>query len=622
MRQRAIRTQGIFWRGTVSVWVSILGLLLASCIYESPKTPTPGAPFPTAVTPGNIAIRIMNAELAGTDRVLVRVLNTDRLGLQVTDSEYHIQFCGDGQYINAWAPGYYIATQACRNGQTSYEFTLTPYHVQDETGYVWVEARFSGQERSCEPCHVLQAGGRLEYREWQRDGHSRVFLDDFFWPIYLGMDVNGNRNPDTTWIITDNSRHTRVRPEPGQPYYGPGFKTDFPTDGGSCAFCHAPASVTGPQAEVDLSAIITSAHTGQPGAATEGVTCDVCHKVLNVRLDTNNKPYPDKPGVLSFDFVREEPDWKRLYVGPLASTNTIGTAETSQIGVTCSPIFSQSQFCAPCHYGQFWGTQIYNAYGEWLVSPYAKADQPESYRTCQSCHMLAYNPVADEYMQVAAINRKACSKRNPFPSDFSHNMLQRNEQNVSALIPKTATLKLQARRSSEKTLEVEVTAMNVKAGHNFPTDSPLRHLVLYVDVRDEYGTILPQINGPRIPTWGGVGTTLLDFSGKPGEIYANILMDIDTNQAPSVSYWNPTRAVWDDSDTRLKPFDPRISRYQFAMPATGSVSLRVYLYYRYAFIDIARQKGWNVPDVEVAVTEVCTMDLSQPATWECTKASK
>ena len=40
--------------------------------------------------------------------------------------------------------------------------------------------------------------------------------------------------------------------------------------------------------------------------------------------------------------------------------------------------------CAPCHFGQFWGTQIYNSFGEWLDSSYS---DPETGRTCQDCHM-------------------------------------------------------------------------------------------------------------------------------------------------------------------------------------------------------------------------------------------
>ncbi len=38
---------------------------------------------------------------------------------------------------------------------------------------------------------------------------------------------------------------------------------------------------------------------------------------------------------------------------------------------TYLPLYQQSQYCAPCHYGIFWDTTIYNSYGEWLDSPYS-----------------------------------------------------------------------------------------------------------------------------------------------------------------------------------------------------------------------------------------------------------
>ena len=135
---------------------------------------------------------------------------------------------------------------------------------------------------------------------------------------------------------------------------------------------------------------------------------------------------------------------------------------------------------------------------------------------------------------------------------------------------------------------------NTKAGHKFPTDSPLRHLILVIEAKDGLGTLLPQVDGPTIPAWGGVGNQPTDYSGRPGEIYANILMDVDTNLVPTIADWNPTRAAWDGSDTRLEPRKPQTSNYVFAAPLNGYAVFTVQLIYRYAFIDIARQKGWSV----------------------------
>jgi hypothetical protein len=608
-------------------WACILFLsfILVSCGVLDLPTPASesGPPKPTNTPPdsGSVTVNITNEELNQFENIVVRVLDTNQVDTKADDGKLILQSCWQGQLITAWAPGYNIATQACDNRTTPYEFTLTPYHVSDNTYYSWMEARDMGQ-RNCGHCHNGTQPGMeeyLEYIEWQRDGHSTTFTDYRFWTMYLGSNIYGNPGQNTEWDISDESRHVRKIPNINLPYYGPGFKTDYLSNNGNCAYCHAPASVSAPQIEVDLVPIINSSRSNNFSASTEGVNCDVCHKVLNVNLDPNTKkPYLDKPGVLSFDFIRDEPIAQRLYVGPLPGTNTIGT----DINVTCSPVFSESEFCAPCHYSQFWGMQIYNSYGEWSASPYANKDNAQIYKTCQSCHMISNGKTPKENSSIRIDQREACSDKNVDLENFSHDMLQRGNDNIPDLVTNAAKIELNAKKADDK-LEVEVQVTNVEAGHNFPTDSPLRHLILFVDARAENNITIPQISGPVIPPWGGVGTGPLDYAGKPGEIYANILMDRDTNQSPTVAYWDPTSAAWDESDTRLKPFTPQTSKYTFAVPKNGSAIITVKLIYRYAFIDIVRIKEWDKalyyqPDIEV-VSAKCSIDPDQPV--ECKTTS-
>jgi len=241
--------------------------------------------------------------------------------------------------------------------------------------------------------------------------------------------------------------------------------------------------------------------------------------------------------------------------------------------------------------------------------------------------MTVNNGTPDGDRNVITAARKACSQDNTAYKDFNHNMMHRGDENPSGLIKNAAKIELNAKKVDDK-FEVEVKVTNTQAGHKFPTDSPLRHLILFVDAQDQAGVVLPQISGPVIPPWGGVGTGPLDYAGKPGEIYANILMDRDTNQSPTIAYWNPTHAGWDTSDTRLKPFEPQTSKYTFAIPAYGPATIKVRLIYRYAFIDIVRQKNWDKaayyqPDIEVIPDAVtCTVNPSDPGTWECAKASQ
>ncbi|MEO5886812.1 MAG: hypothetical protein ABIQ77_04035, partial [Anaerolineales bacterium] len=78
--------------------------------------------------------------------------------------------------------------------------------------------------------------------------------------------------------------------------------------------------------------------------------------------------------------------------------------------------------------------------------------------------------------------------------------------------------------------------------------------------------------------------------------------DKDTSEAPTVAYWNPTVPAWEGSDTRLNPGEIVQSNYFFAIPSNGSASISAKLIYRYAFIDIIRQKGW-IPN-DYIVTEL------------------
>jgi hypothetical protein len=247
---------------------------------------------------------------------------------------------------------------------------------------------------------------------------------------------------------------------------------------------------------------------------------------------------------------------------------------------------------------------IYNSYGEWLDSDYSKKEidsiigngdkENKDYRSCQDCHMPSSGVIGNTLQK----ERAACSEANHSFRDFSHNMMERDIYDIPQLVKKAA--KIDGRAYVEGgIIKVEVTVTNTGAGHKFPTDSPLRHLILRVEAKDENNTILVQIDGPTIPLWGGVGSQPEDYAGRPGEIYANILKEKDTNLAPTVAYWNPTIPAWADSDTRLIPGLPVKSEYSFTMPYNGDVTITAKLIYRYAFIDLARQKGWPVRDVFV-----------------------
>jgi hypothetical protein len=275
-------------------------------------------------------------------------------------------------------------------------------------------------------------------------------------------------------------------------------------------------------------------------------------------------------------------------VGPWSDLTTANP----DIKRTCAPIFSASEFCAPCHYAKFSSVEIYGSYKEWLDGPYSKKN--ESYRSCQDCHMSSSQPVAG----TAVAARSSCSQDNLSFRDFSHNMMKRDNTGNPILIQQAATVTVDANKENGK-IKADIKVVNTAAGHKFPTDSPLRHLILVIEARDENGQLLTQMDGPRIPAWGGSGNQPEDYAGRPGVIYANILKSQDTSEVPAVDYWNPTVPAWEGSDTRLAPNQETLSQYFFVVPSHGDVTVTARLFYRYAFIDIIRQKGWPVQDILV-----------------------
>jgi hypothetical protein len=305
----------------------------------------------------------------------------------------------------------------------------------------------------------------------------------------------------------------------------------------------------------------------------EGVACDFCHKVWDVRLDpSTGLPQPNMPGVLSFEFRRPH-EGHQFFAGPL---DDVAPGDD-----TYTPIQQESQFCAPCHFGNFWDTPIYNSFGEWLDSPYSDA---KTGKTCQDCHMPTGKN--DHFARLD----KGGVIRDP-QTIFSH--LMPGASDVE-LLQNSVTMNVDADIEGER-LVVDVQIENDKTGHHVPTDSPLRQLILLVNATDENGQTLSLLEGETIPDWGGVGDPNLGYyASLPGKGYAKILSELWTELEPSGSYWNPTRIV---SDNRIAAFESDISTYVFTMPKTGTVDIKITLLFRRAFRELMDQKGWDIPDI-------------------------
>jgi hypothetical protein len=492
---------------------------------------------------------------------------------------------GEAVYVTAWAPGYYIGggESKLRPGATQVDIVLTRHADEDHPDYAWISAFLQPgvEEPRCQGCHASDlasnpptspggvipgAGEPLPFDKWVQDAHALSTQNPRFLSMYLGQDVQGNASPPTEYGYSRDYGRFPLRPDPARQYYGPGYRLDFPETAGNCAACHAPTAAIDAPYGTDPSQV--------SGVAAEGATCDFCHKIWAVRLEpTSGLPLPNMPGVLSFEF-RRPPQGHQFFAGPL---DDVAPGED-----TYSPIQAQSLYCAPCHYGVFWGIQVYNSFGEWLGSPYS---DPESGKTCQDCHMP---PSGIDHF--ARLDKGGTVRQSQ--TIVSHRMLGASD---AALLQNSVAMEVVADRGDGR-IAVTVTITNDQAGHAVPTDSPLRQMILVLVATDPSGRPLALVDGPRLPDWCGSGDPVAGYyAGLPGRAYARILQERWTEVAPTGAYWNPTRVL---SDNRLAPFASDTTSYVFEDSGAGRpVTINARLLFRRAFIELMAQKGWDVPDI-------------------------
>jgi hypothetical protein len=482
--------------------------------------------------------------------------------------------------ITAWGLGYYIgASDPITPGARGIDIALHALPSTDNPDYKWVSG-FGTEAGSsnCQRCHSSSgpaAGGSavedaaaclLPFDEWVADAHAGSATNPRFLSMYSGTDLKGNRSPLTRHIWDKDYGLRPLPPDPNLPYYGPGYKLDFTTTAGNCATCHVPVAALDDPYGIDPTKVA--------GVAAEGIGCDFCHKVSDVRVDpATGLPYENAPGVLSLEMMRPSLG-HQFFAGPYMD---VAPGED-----TYSSLQKESLYCASCHTASFWGTKIYDSYGEWLASPYS---DPVTGRTCQDCHMLSTGATLVARAEVGGNARDAATVRSHLMPGAADVGLLRGALSLDA-----------AAQWKDGRVSVTATVTNDKTGHHVPTDSPLRQVLLVVRVTGPGGQLLQRLQGPVLPEWTGAGADAerSRYAGLPGTAYAKILREPWTGIEPSGAYWNPTVIV---SDTRLAAFASDTTSYSFAAPPGASVSVRVTLLYRRAFLELAEQKGWNLTDI-------------------------
>jgi hypothetical protein len=295
---------------------------------------------------------------------------------------------------------------------------------------------------------------------------------------------------------------------------------------------------------------------------SSGIHCDFCHKVGGVYLNPIDKQiYPNVPGVLAMNLLRP-PEDEQIFIGPYPDIHDPDTYH---------PVFSQSDFCAPCHQFSFWGTEIYNSYGEWLESDYASEGV-----TCQDCHMA---PSGEQFFALPEQGGLA------HPPEIIPSHFQLGIKDVEFM---QSTLEMDVlHQITDGQFHLQVTLTNATAGHHVPTDHPGRHLILVVHVYDAAGDPVSQLQGPVIPTWVG------DYAGEAGVVYAKVLEDANTGEYPVVDYWKPTLI---HSDNRLSANENRDEEFYFDLQG-DSYTVSIKVFFRRMFQPIAESYDWELSEI-------------------------
>ena len=214
-----------------------------------------------------------------------------------------------------------------------------------------------------------------------------------------------------------------------------------------CERCHAPLV----------------AQIGREPAASEGVTCDVCHTLRDV------KPTADGG---SFRLAIDD----MVKFGPRCN---LKDHYFHRMG--CSPEHDQAVICSACHWWEQQGVPIFTEYPDWQAGPAAKTP-------CQSCHMPK--------------ERAALAEGSPKRDGVPHHGLL----GLATDLRRRALGVALAVADEGGALVVMVDVKNVNAGHAVPSGLPERRIVVTAKVGDEVqrhalGRVLVDASGAEVPFW-------------------------------------------------------------------------------------------------------------------------
>ena len=463
------------------------GLVLLGCLFADGTA--------AATVSGRVSDTISGAPLSGAT---VMVQGTS-LGVQSgADGRYVLDTADHDltrRKITAWKEGYAIGASAMSGGNA--EVGLTPL-PPDNPAYDFQPAQ------TCGACHADI------HNQWQRSSMGRATGEKMPQKLsfYLGETTDGN---------FDGLGF-------GWKYFAPMMgisqglhALDLDHYVGTCTNCHARGltwkkGVLEPHKAYDPDTgrifidgalkVFRMDRIAQASVADgrEGLTCDVCHSVQDVRIHHDAKGRLSTVDIDRMEIIRRGD----VKFGPFK--DAVSTFHKSAY----SPIFRKSEFCAMCHMERADDLEATGVPSMMTLDEYpvwkANFDASRTDRQCQDCHMYAggHGEWSDTKAAVGGVDRDPGELAgHHWRGSYFDGEMARRASNVG----------LSAQRRGDELL-VTATVSNVGAAHKFPGGPPFRQVLLLVDAMDDSGAALAPLDPSRAdPVQARHANRIIDVGG-------------------------------------------------------------------------------------------------------------
>lgn len=483
---------------------------------------TPPIPYP-----GFIEGRVVDETGAPLEGAVVEHAGGTRSAVSDIQGAYRLEIpeadLGEEPLVAAGLAGYRNGFAAELPYDAPWDVVLGTIPAVDNADYHFQPGGDSGSPTTayCGHCHTDFADA------WQTSAHRRSAENPWTFDLYNGAaggiadaaacDAAGGSWDEGGVPGEDGTAHRcylgpGLLPEANPGECGPGtalpcdHPSAAPTALGSCGDCHAPAQEGVPPGQLDF-------NRARGVAFSDGVGCDLCHKVAAVQANTR----PGLDGALELRRPSKPSPSPASEYAPLMFGSHVDVLNP-YMGASFQPAFAGSEFCSGCHeYAQppllpggvvdaaRWpeGLPVHETFTEWSESPSAGFEQ-----VCQDCHMPAIDAptTAGDFFSANDPGISVGWPR-PFGEVRSHGFAGPLhdwgdlEPEAGPLADLAVSLAVSAERDGGA-VRVEVRAANYGAGHAVPTGEPLRRLVLLVSARDASGERLPAVGGYTVPDFG------------------------------------------------------------------------------------------------------------------------